>query len=548
MNSLRVMYLIKFMKKIFILLAFVIFCQVSFGQVYQLMPQYGYQAMRMNFDSTLQIPTVCGVPTLKSVHNTKRGAIAFDSCNNRFYTYNPKTLTWSYLGSGGGSTDTTSLSNRINQKVDSIKRTSDSVFYYKNGTSYFGYKDSVGNGWNTNGNTFLNSNATIYSDYNLTFQGYADELHNFEIDAGNIILNPFAYLRFQNLSHVNDTITYKPLVYDGSGNIYYHDSWSGSSSGFVPYTGATQDVDLGINKISAHSVYITGTNGNGHLHLKHQASDATATGQSTSLFADANGDIKWKNDGNYYTTLKTSGNTADRVYTYPNATTTLIGASDTATALSKYLRKTDTSTLSTRIDARIKYTDSATMLSPYLRKTDTSTLSTRIDAKVNISDTSVFQRKSVAAFTFRANNTASTANATDQVFRDSSTLTYSGTITWTGTTAPSGATSHRYRWCQIGKQVTITFTINYATAGSALSAVKLTLPVGCPAPTNFGTLTGANDILGSAWGFLGTATSTVSTGRVLLQNNATNNGYEFNISAASANYKVAGFTLTYFTD
>ena len=81
-----------------------------------------------------------------------------------------------------------------------------------------------------------------------------------------------------------------------------------------------------------------------------------------------------------------------------------------------------------------------------------------------------------------------------------------------------------------------------------MSAVKLTLPVGCPAPTNFGTLTGANDILGSAWGFLGTATSTVSTGRVLLQNNATNNGYEFNISAASANYKVAGFTLTYFTD
>jgi len=106
------------MKKLFIILGLVIFGQVSFGQVYQLMPQYGYQAPRMSFDSTLQIPTVCGVPTLKSVQFVNRkGAIAFDSCNNRFYTYNPKTLTWSQVSGGGGSTDTTSLSNRIDARV-----------------------------------------------------------------------------------------------------------------------------------------------------------------------------------------------------------------------------------------------------------------------------------------------------------------------------------------------------------------------------------------------------------------------------------------------
>jgi len=106
------------MKKLFTILGLVIFGQVSFGQVYQLMPQYGYQAPRMSFDSTLQIPTVCGVPTLKSVQFVNRkGAIAFDSCNNRFYTYNPKTLTWSQVSGGGGSTDTTSLSNRIDARV-----------------------------------------------------------------------------------------------------------------------------------------------------------------------------------------------------------------------------------------------------------------------------------------------------------------------------------------------------------------------------------------------------------------------------------------------
>lgn len=97
----------------------------------------------------------------------------------------------------------------------------------------------------------------------------------------------------------------------------------GSLSGYVPYVGATQDVDLDANKLSAKSVYIEGTNGDGHLHLKHQSADATASGQSTALYADSNGDLKYKNDNDYYTTLKTSSNTADRVYTYPDENCTL---------------------------------------------------------------------------------------------------------------------------------------------------------------------------------------------------------------------------------
>jgi hypothetical protein len=106
-------------------------------------------------------------------------------------------------------------------------------------------------------------------------------------------------------------------------------------TGFVPYTGATQDVDLDTFKLSASSVYIEGTAGNGHLHLKHQSADATATGQSTSLWADTNGDIKWKNDGNYKTTLKTSSNTADRVYTFPNETAELMPRNAAITGATK---------------------------------------------------------------------------------------------------------------------------------------------------------------------------------------------------------------------
>lgn len=121
---------------------------------------------------------------------------------------------------------------------------------------------------------------------------------------------------------LSSTDLFEVSVNTGSGYDTYsitgQEIINGGSGVYVPYTGATQDVDLDANKLSAESIYIEGTNGNGHLHLKHQNADATATGQSTALFADVNGDIKYKNDNDYYTTLKTSLNTADRVYTFPD--------------------------------------------------------------------------------------------------------------------------------------------------------------------------------------------------------------------------------------
>jgi hypothetical protein len=121
---------------------------------------------------------------------------------------------------------------------------------------------------------------------------------------------------------LSSTDLFEVSVNTGSGYDTYsitgQEIINGGSGVYVPYTGATQDVDLDANKLSAESIYIEGTNGAGHLHLKHQNADATATGQSTVLFADVNGDIKYKNDNDYYTTLKTSLNTADRVYAFPD--------------------------------------------------------------------------------------------------------------------------------------------------------------------------------------------------------------------------------------
>lgn len=105
-----------------------------------------------------------------------------------------------------------------------------------------------------------------------------------------------------------------------------------SLSSYVPYSGATTNVDLGTNTLAAQSLTATGTAGNGHIYLKHQSSDATATGSSTAIFADSNGDFKYKNAGNYYTTLKTSTNTADRIYTYPDKAGTLAMTNDKLSA------------------------------------------------------------------------------------------------------------------------------------------------------------------------------------------------------------------------
>jgi len=67
---------------------------------------------------------------------------------------------------------------------------------------------------------------------------------------------------------------------------------------FIPYTGATQDTDLGNYSLNAKSLHVKGTGGNGHLGLKHQSANITAGGGESSLGANSSGEPFWKNDGN----------------------------------------------------------------------------------------------------------------------------------------------------------------------------------------------------------------------------------------------------------
>lgn len=78
----------------------------------------GYQYKSIKVDSALFIPTFCGVPTF-TISGVKEGAIGLDSCNNRFYYYNPKTNVWSIITSGSGSSG-----------VDSVTVYQDSIIRY----------------------------------------------------------------------------------------------------------------------------------------------------------------------------------------------------------------------------------------------------------------------------------------------------------------------------------------------------------------------------------------------------------------------------------
>jgi hypothetical protein len=66
---------------------------------------------------------------------------------------------------------------------------------------------------------------------------------------------------------------------------------------YVPYTGATSDVDLNGNSLNAKSLSITGTGGNGHLHMRFQSSTPSGQGNHTTIYADATGIPYYKIDG-----------------------------------------------------------------------------------------------------------------------------------------------------------------------------------------------------------------------------------------------------------
>jgi hypothetical protein len=83
---------------------------------------------------------------------------------------------------------------------------------------------------------------------------------------------------------------------------------------------------------SLRSLHLTGTNGAGNLLLRHQASPSNATGQTSALFADNNGNLAWQNANLSRLTFTANHFTANHAIRFQNKNYTV---ADSAVVLNR---------------------------------------------------------------------------------------------------------------------------------------------------------------------------------------------------------------------
>lgn len=147
--------------------------------------------------------------------------------------------------------------------------------------------------------------------------------------------------------------------------------------------------------IRGDSVYIQRDGGNGELILRNATRDTSNGvlinyGNGVTRFVR----VRAINDsaiviGSDTVVIKggVKGGTAIDTTSLSDRIDARVKYSDTTLMLVKYLRRADTATLSNRIDLRVKYGDTASMLSAYLLKGDTSSMSGRIEERMKYDDT-----------------------------------------------------------------------------------------------------------------------------------------------------------------
>lgn len=171
----------------------------------------------------------------------------------------------------------------------------------------------------------------------------------------------------------------------------------------------------------------------------------------------------------------------------------------------------------------------------------TSAIQPQIDSKL---------QKEFGSYSFFANNSASSADATGEAFQFTDELNYTGTITWTGTTAPSGTTNHTYQWQRVGRMITLRICLNYGSAGSNLTAVQMALPADLPTPLTPTGFSGNSSVLYNGSAHMSNAlTASSAAHRGHLRINSGSTGYELYIVTATAgSYRYAQITLIYFAE
>jgi lysophospholipase L1-like esterase len=344
-----------------------------------------------------------------------------------------------------------------------------------------------------------------------------------------------------------------------------------STSGFVPYTGATTTLDMGVNAVNAQAFKVNGTNGAGHIDLKWQNGTPPTIGNSSALFANTIGTLSYVN-ANGTKTLADSATVAGKqpqlngtgfvkftgtTPSYDNSTYTptsrtisttapLQGGGDlsanrtlsidtgrnTAQVTTGYDLNKVRDSLQTNINGKLS--TAVTSVATGLGLTG-GTITTTGILLVDTSSASIISRQRAAATYVPI--TGQTADST-----------YSGTVTWTGTTPPNTPTISVWRVSKSNSLCTVQIVLKYTNAATLVSQLTLDLPSTAPTPYAWGLGTSTNTIYSSqgTWD-VGTSVNptTPSQSTATLRKSAS--GYEIRcnaVTALNANFSV--ITISYF--
>lgn len=131
-----------------------------------------------------------------------------------------------------------------------------------------------------------------------------------------------------NTSNPHSTTAAQVGAPSGSGTSTGTNTGDQDLSGLVPYTGATSDVNLGNNYITAKNAKIAGTGGNGFIELLPQNAGVATPASGVRLWVDNAGRLGWRSASGYAISFDDTGLNGSRNYVLPNASGTLALTSD----------------------------------------------------------------------------------------------------------------------------------------------------------------------------------------------------------------------------
>jgi len=379
------------MKKIIIIILLTFCVSNVFAQQYTPMTAAGYQMKRLKVDSTLHIPSFCGIPTTRN-SIAKEGAIAMDTCNNLLYTWT-NANGWNTIAGSGGSIGYNGLSGTDSISLGGVL-TKDVIIYGKHNFNIYGQKTIDINAFGR-GEIYLDSEIVyigakyLYLDTDSTTTSTADtsSFKPLGYNANHVVRSINSWPKTDTTS-LSNRINLKVNISDTATMLSKYLRKTDTSAMLLPYLrkiDTTAMLSKYLRKIDTASL-------SNRINLKLNIADTTTMLSkylrkidTTNRFVN---NVTKKNDS---TITVFKGSTATDILlprgssgsgtvisvatgyglTGGPITSTGILIVDSATLSGKYLRKSDTAAM---LSKYLREIDTTAMLLPYLRKIDTTAM------------------------------------------------------------------------------------------------------------------------------------------------------------------------------